>query len=190
MVKLSIIIPYYNTYKYTKKLLNELIKQLNNEVEIILIDDGCNEKRLDKYKEIKVIHLKVNSGNASIPRNIGLDKATGEYITFIDSDDMISGDYIEKIFKKINKNPDIIFISWKSKKHYVIMENKPPRWNCSVWCRVYKRDIVKKIRFNKELNIAEDWEFNEQVKYKTSLCIKDIIYFYNNNRKGSLTNER
>lgn len=189
MVKLSIIIPYYNTYKLTRELLKVLTKQLTEEIEVILVDDGCNEKRLDEYKDIKIIHLKENSGNASVPRNIGLNIAKGNYITFIDSDDMISNNYINKILNKINKDPDIIFISWKSKKSYIVMGKKPPKWNCSVWCRVYKKEIIGNIRFNKELKIAEDYEFNNKIKYKTSLCIKEIIYIYNNGRKGSLTNE-
>ena len=190
MYKLSIIIPYYNTYEYTRNLLVMLKSQLTTEVEILVIDDGCNEKELDRFKrdEIKIVHLDKNSGGASRPRNIGLDLAKGEYITFIDSDDMVSDDYIQKILKAIEKKPDIIFLSWQSKVQKVIMNMQPPRWNCAVWCRVYKRDIIGNIRFDESLRIAEDWKFNEQIKFKTKECIKDIIYYYNNGRKGSLLN--
>ena len=112
-MKLSIIIPYYNTLKETKELFKVLEPQLTNEVEVIVIDDGCNCKELDNLKA-KVIHLNKNSGNASIPRNKGLEIATGEYIGFIDSDDLVSNDYITQILTKIRKQPDIIYISWKS----------------------------------------------------------------------------
>lgn len=188
MVKLSIIIPYYNTYSETKQLLDRLIKQIDDEIEVILIDDGCNEVRLDEYKDIKIIHLKENSGNASRPRNIGIENSIGEYIGFIDSDDLIEDNYIQLIKRKIIKQPDIIFISWKSKKQQVIMETKPPKWNCSVWCRIYKRNIINDIRFDESLKIGEDYKFNQQVKYETKKCIKEIIYIYNNGRKGSLIN--
>lgn len=184
-MKLSIIIPYYNTYEETVKLLDVLIPQLTEETEVIIVDDGCNEKRLEKYP-IKVIHLKENSGGASKPRNIGIDNAKGEYITFIDSDDMISEDYIKLIL--INLKTDIMFLSWQSTRQIVIMRNKPPAWNCAVWCRVYRKSIIGNIRFDENLKIAEDWKFNEQIKYNTYSSIKKIIYYYNSDRKGSLTN--
>ena len=93
MKKLSIIIPYYKTLEYTKKLFAVLEPQLTPQVEVILIDDGCNETELDNLKA-KVIHLDKPSGNASHPRNVGLDNAKGEYIAFIDSDDLITNNYI------------------------------------------------------------------------------------------------
>lgn len=182
-MKLSIIIPYYDTWEYTEELLNVLLPQLTDEVEVLIIDDGCNEKRLDKYP-VKVIHLKDNSGTASVPRNIGLDHATGDYIAFIDSDDMVSDDYIKTILQKLKY--DIIYITWEVGKKTIMMLSKPPTWNCSVWCRVYKREIIGDIRFDESLKIAEDWKFNQEVKYKTSACIQKTIYFYNRGRKGSL----
>lgn len=190
MVKLSIIIPYYNTLEYTRDLLVMLKSQLTPEIEILVIDDGCKEKELDRFKcnEIKIIHLPKNSGGASKPRNVGLDLAQGKYITFIDSDDMVENIYISKILKAITADPDIIFLSWKSKVQEIIMQMRPPRWNCAVWCRVYKRDIIGNIRFDENLRIAEDYKFNEQIKYYSKVCIKQIVYYYNNGRKGSLLN--
>lgn len=175
-MRLSIIIPYYNTLEETKELLKALIPQLTNEVEVIVVDDGCNEKELDKYG-VKVIHLPTNSGGASKPRNVGLDNAIGEYIAFIDSDDMVERNYIETILKHLGA--DILYISWRSKKHNIIMFNHPPRWNCSVWCRVYKRELIGNIRFDETLRIAEDWKFNEQIKPKTTSATRKQIYYYN-----------
>lgn len=188
-MEISIITPYYETYEETIELAKILIPQLDDKIEWIIIDDGCNETRLndfiyqEKYKEhwnsIHIWHSLENSGGASIPRNIGLETATGEYISFIDSDDLISNDYIQEIRQKISKKPDIIFISWKSKKQSVIMTTKPPKWNCAVWCRVYKRKIINDLKFDVNLRIAEDWRFNNHIKYKTSCCINKPIYFYN-----------
>lgn len=197
--KLSIIIPYYDCYQYFIKLLEVLIPQIDNEVEVLIIDDGCNETRIneyiyqEKYKEkwnnIHVYHLLVNTGGASKPRNIGLELASGEYIAFIDADDLITENYIHKIKHKISKKPDIIYLSWKSKVHYKIIEIKPPKWNCAVWCRVYKKEIIGITRFREDLVIAEDWEFNQHIKPSTSLSIKEIVYIYNNGRPGSLINK-
>lgn len=201
-MKLSIIIPYYNTLNETKELLKVLVPQLTKETELIIVDDGCYEEKLDNIidtlqcsnikinnnAEITTIHLTKNSGGASKPRNIGLDNVTGDYITFIDSDDMISSNYIGEILRYMENNTDIIFLSWKSKVHDIKMKYKPPRWNCAVWCRVYKKEIIGNVRFDENLKIAEDWKFNQQIKYNTSCCIRKTIYFYNNGREGSLIN--
>ena len=184
-MKLSIIIPYYETYEYTKELFKVLEPQLTDEVEIILIDDGCNEKKLDEFKA-KVVHLEKNSGNASVPRNKGLEIAQGEYITFIDSDDLVSDDYLIHILNKIQKQPDLILLSWQSQETKVIAKDRLPNWNCAVWCRVYKRELIQGRKFDEHLKIAEDWKFNQGLKPKRTKCVDKIIYFYNI-RKGSLT---
>lgn len=187
-MQLSIIIPYYKTLDLTKKLLDKLIPQLTDEVEVILVDDGCNQVELDEYP-ITIVHLPINSGNASKPRNVGLDLAQGKYITFIDSDDMVSEDYIQKILNKIRKEPDIIYLSWKTKQYTIFISNKPPKWNCAVWCRVYKKELIGEHRFE-NIDIGEDYVFNLYIKPKTSLTIRLPIYYYNQGRKGSLLRRR
>lgn len=189
-MELSIIIPYYNTYEETKKLLEILIPQIDLSTEVLIIDDGCHETRLNELifnkPNIYIWHLLENSKTASKPRNVGLDSARGKYIAFIDSDDMISEDYIKQIKSKIKKDPDIVYISWKSKKQSVIMNNKPPKWNCSVWSRVIKKSIIGNIRFREDLQIAEDWVFVHSLEPKTSESIKKQIYYYNIERPDSL----
>ena len=184
---LTIIIPYYNTLSYTEKLMNVLLPQINDKVEIIIIDDGCNEEKLDKYG-VNVIHLPKNSGNASKPRNVGLDNAKGKYIAFIDSDDMVSEDYVRTILKHTKEDTDVIYISWKAQRLNVVMNNEPPHWNCSIWCRVYKKDIIGDVRFDPSLDIAEDWKFVHSLEPKTSIPIKKTLYYYNSGREGSLFN--
>lgn len=189
-MKLSIIIPMYNTNNYVMKLLYQLEKQMVEGIEVIVVDDHSDTTLPINYnpKWLKKIRLEENSGGASKPRNIGLDNAKGEYIAMIDSDDMVADNYIEKIMKAIEKKPDIIYLSWKSKVQQVTMNIRPPKWNCAVWCRVYRKDIIGNTRFDENLRIAEDWKFNQQIKYHKSSCIRDVIYFYNNGRKGSLIN--
>lgn len=190
MIDLSIIIPTYNTNEYLSKLLYELNKQIKDKknIEVIVIDDGSIEKPNFEYSWLKCIYLEKNSGGASKPRNVGLDIAKGRYITFVDSDDLVLDNYLQKILKEIEKNPDIIFLSWKDKNGTIIMNYKPYDWNCSVWCRVYKREIIGNIRFDENLRIAEDWKFNKDIKYNNYSSIKDVIYYYNAGREGSLLN--
>ena len=111
-IKLSIIIPYYQTYDLTVKLLKELSIQVNNEVEVILVDNGDNEERLDIFDFVKVIHLENNVG-VSAGRNAGIKEAKGKYMAFVDSDDMITNDYVDILLKAIDEhNEDIIYFNW------------------------------------------------------------------------------
>lgn len=108
--KLSVIVPVYNVEKYLEKCLNSIINQTYKNLEIICIDDGSPDnsiKILEKYqlkdKRIRVIRQE-NKGLGAT-RNIGINVATGTYISFIDSDDWIELDMFEKcieVFKKYN----------------------------------------------------------------------------------------
>lgn len=179
-IKLSVIIPYYKTLGQIKKLMARLEPQLNNKVEVIIVDDGCNEHELDSFKA-KVIHLEENSGGASVPRNVGLDIATGEYIAFIDSDDMINSHYIEKILNKTNEQWDYCYISWETDLHIAcIIEDEPPSWNNCVWCVIYKKELIGDTRFRPDLKKAEDWDFNQKVKRGKKANITEVLYTYNN----------
>ena len=185
-MRLSIITPYYNTLEYTLRLAERLQPQLTDNVEWIIVDDGCNEKALDNLKA-KVIHLSSNSGGASRPRNVGLDVAKGDYIAFIDSDDIVRRDYIEKVLKSLNT--DIIYISWKSQVHNIIIDKEPPQWNCAVWCRIYKKEIIGNVRFRDDLRIAEDYDFNKRIHPQSTGVIRNQIYYYNI-REGSLVRSK
>ena len=176
-IKLSIITPYYNTLKYINELRQRLEPQLTDEVEWIIIDDGSKEKELDKMNA-KVIHLEKNSGNASYPRNVGLDNAQGDYIAFIDSDDLISKNYVDSIIKKINQEEfDYCYISWRTKYNIITIEDEPPEWNKSIWNCIYNRNIIKDIRFNTDYNINEDGEFNEKVRKGKRVNIYKVLYY-------------
>ena len=106
MVKVSIVIPVYNTEKYIRECLDSVINQTLKEIEIILIDDGsidssgllCDAWVL-KDNRVKVIH-QANQG-LSGARNTGIDNASGEYIFFCDSDDFIRKDTIERLYGKL-----------------------------------------------------------------------------------------
>ena len=190
MIKLSIIIPYYKKYEEVKKLLDTLLKQKTEEVEIIVVDDGCNETRLDQFRDITVIHLEENSGGASIPRNKGLDIAKGDYICFIDADDLVKDNYISTILNKIKTSEfDYCYFSWECSTHKVIIKDEPPKWNCCVWNCIYKRDLIGGTRFRKDLKMAEDFYFNKEVRKGKRENITEVLYYYNQDSKDSLTKQ-
>lgn len=187
-MKLSIIIPYYQTYELTEKLLNVLIPQLTDATEVILIDDGCNESRLDSFDKIKVTHLDKNYG-ASYAWNRGLEQATGEYIGFIDSDDMITENYISVLLYAIEKEKadEIVFDYWnvdfntKNKTREEFPNNK------GIWKAIYKREIVP--TFEETAKFHTDYPFQRklQATEHSKSFINIPLYHYHMYREGSIT---
>lgn len=191
MIKLSIIIPYYNTKKYTNELLSVLAPQRNKNVEIIIVDDGSSECFFNELDGIKVIRKK--NGGVSSARNRGLREAKGEYIVFIDSDDLVSDDYIKQIFDAMESEPDTIYLSWKAMnglwgKTLQSDDDEFGKYNRCVWNRVFKKSYIDGMFFDENMQIAEDDDFLNRLPVpKSKKCIKKVIYFYRQNRKGGLT---
>ena len=184
-MKLSIVIPYYKTIEYTRKLWERLEPQLNDEVEVIIVDDGCNEKELDSFNA-KVIHLAENSGGASVPRNVGLDTARGEYVAFIDADDMVSEDYVESILEKCKERWGYFYIGWSCRWGEYLIE-EPEYWNTCCWNCVYKRSLIGEERFDPSMRVGEDKDWIKRVRKGRHSSIMKILYYYDTDVEGSLT---
>lgn len=191
MIKLSMIIPYYDTYDETTKLLKILEPQLTDEVEIIIIEDSLDDRVLD-FKHCEIIRSKTNYG-LSWARNRGIEKARGEYIVFIDSDDYVSNDYVETIINKINtSNFDYCYFSWEAinSKQKIIIKDNPPDWNWAVWNAVYKKNYVE--MFDENLRAVEDvpWQIAMRKKNGKKAIIDKVLYFYNDGRPNSLSERK
>lgn len=187
MVKLSLIIPYYKTYELTERLLKGLFVQLTKEVEIILIDDGCDEKRLDKLKylycvdNMTIIHQK-NKGTAKT-RNLGIKEAKGQYIGFIDCDDMVTADYIERLLKAIDETPtEVINFNWLGLSENEVVRR--PR-NPAMWKAIYRNDVCPLFREDLEWG-EEDVDFQIEVGKMETTYLDRVLYLYESNREGSL----
>lgn len=118
MEKVSVIIPIYNVEKYLKKCIQSIIKQTYSNLEILLIDDGSNDSSSDICKEFEKIDKRINyifkeNGGVSSARNKGLEKATGDWITFIDPDDWAEDNMIEEAWN-IAKNYNADIVQWNS----------------------------------------------------------------------------
>jgi len=185
-IKLSIIIPYFETYELTEKLLMELIIQDKKEVEVIVIDDGCNEKRLDDYtgfNHIQIIHQE-NMGVAKT-RNKGIELAQGKYIALIDCDDQITMDYVDTLLNAIDTyDTDVINFNWYDMTEH--LEYRKPH-NPAPWKQIYKRETMPRFSENYEYG-HEDVPFQSEIdsgRY-TITYLDKMIYLYNSNREGSL----
>ncbi len=181
---LSIIIPYYNTYDYTIKLLKELNIQYTDDIEVILVDDGCNEVRFDVFERFTIIHLDKNYG-ASYAWNRGIDAAKGSYIAFIDSDDMISMDYVDTLVDAIkNHTEDVIKFAWFDSDRMRLIQNPSNR---GIWKAIYKKEICPK--FNEAWKERTDIPFDVAWRKTphTEFYVDKLLYFYHSTREGSIT---
>ncbi len=193
----SVIIPAYNIEDYIGRCLDSVISQTYKNLEIIVVDDGSGDstaKILDDYKEkdcrIKVIHKK-NSGVSSA-RNKGLDIASGDYIGFVDGDDLVDVNLYETLVKLIEEGADIAHCGYQmvfpnrvdyyyntgKKKIQTTKEGlkdllsgemiEPALYN-----KLYRKELFNNIRLNENLKINEDLEIN----YKLFKKSKKSIYY-------------
>ena len=196
MKLLSIIIPAYNAEPYIEHLMNRLKPQITDEVEVLVIDDGSSMPYIAPYDWVTVHRLEKNMG-VSVARNTGIELSRGEYIAFVDADDLVSADYISKVMEKIKTEQfDYCYLSWKTIGHdwnYEVklksIDDKFPPFNLCVWNRVYKRTMIGTHRFNVRKRVAEDAEFIHDLKEtgKKKAFIPEIIYEYRSDTPNSIT---
>lgn len=192
-MKLSIIIPYYNTETYTDELLRMLEPQITRECEIILVDDGSDEPYVP-YQESEIVRVfRQKNKGVSAARNLGLKNAKGDYIVFIDSDDLVTDDYIAQIFKAIETEPDTVYLSWRHLSGPIgkIIRSESDEfnpYNRCVWNRVFKKTYIEGLTFNEDMQVAEDDDFlNRLPAAKSKTYVEKPIYIYRSGRTGSLT---
>ena len=191
-IKLSIIIPYYNDGDYTKELLDKIAPQMRDDIEVMVIDDGSRIPFETDHKWAKVIHKK--NGGVSTARNVGIDKAKGDFITFMDADDSIPPYYVKVLLDKIAEtDADVIEYSWKFEVgtyEVRLQSDNEYQVNPAVWCRCFKRAFIGDTRFNELKDSTEDEDFSRKVGYMEAgdykhVVISDFMYYYRETLPGS-----
>ena len=210
--KISIIVPVYNVEKYLPQCLESIINQTYKDLEIILINDGSTDSCLqicDEYalrdNRIQVIHQQ--NGGLSEARNTGLKIATGDFIGFVDSDDLISVDFYEKLLAAaINSNAEIVecnYVKFSSEDDLRLVSNtcniKNELFNTEkaleslmnqnlkqvVWNKIYRKEILSSLQFPTGfINEDEFWTYKVIGNAKNVLKIADIVYFYRQQEKS------
>ncbi len=203
MKKISVIVPVYNVEKYIDKCLNSLVNQTLKDIEIIVVNDGSPDnsqaiidKYVKKYPKLVKSFIKENGGQGSA-RNLGLEKATGEYISFVDSDDWLDENALLEMYNLAQKdNSDIVICDMID--HYE--DGSTKNYNCTKYDSVYKvtpsacnkifkKSIIGDIRFlNGEW--YEDFDFTtkflmQNVKIST---ISKGYYHCNARRVSTMSN--
>lgn len=187
MIKVSIIIPVFNSEKYLHNCIKSIINQTYKNFEVLLIDDGSTDQSgaicdfySRKYSFIKSFHFS-NKG-VSFARNIGINESDGDYVSFVDSDDTIDTLFLSKMVEGTNNGYfDIVQCGYKTiseegqcEKSYEdayeysdynqvdpikhLFEPEKTVSN-SVWSKLFKRELLQNIRFDVKYRIGEDIKF-------------------------------
>lgn len=215
-ILVSVIVPVYNNVKDLKRCIDSIRGQTYNNLQIILVDDGStdgSENICDEYLEIdqriEVLHKK-NEG-VSLARNAGIDKARGEKIIFVDSDDYIAEDYVEKLLEYSSK--DLVICGYVtinregrqanavSKKYLEkeeilksLTEKSEMRFYSAPYLKLFDSKIIRdnNIRFNENMDYGEDSCFvYEYISNINNLQFISNLGYYNNvSREDSLSRRK
>lgn len=201
----SVIVPVYNVADFLQECVDSLLCQTYKNIEIILIDDGSTDGSGEMCDHLTSVDHRINTihksnGGLSSARNAGIENARGEYIAFVDSDDVVHEQYVGRMLELLlNADADIsitgfvegnvvnrsamglssstnLMTDGLSALEMILYQNKLIP---SAWAKLYKADIFKKIRF-KENIFYEDIEFNARALPVTGKAVysDDRLYFY------------
>ena len=214
--KVSVIVPVYNVELYLEKCLNSLVNQTLQDIEILVINDGSPDnsqeiidKYSKKYPDIIRAYTKKNGG-LSDTRNFGVEKAQGEYLAFIDSDDYVDIDMFEKMYQKANETEADVVVSPITYVDNSIITRKyyrdtlkyfgknvqdAPRIlrvaNSFAWNKIYRREFWQINNF--KFPVGQWFEdsaliYNVMGSANKVECVNIPFYHYIRNRGDSITN--
>ena len=203
MKKLSILIPAYNVERWLPRCLNSILSQVEDDIEIVIVDDGstdttlqCANEFAEKWNDIRVFS-KHNEG-VGAARNYLLDKACGEFIWFVDSDDYIAESALQHILSELNSTIDLLSVSYNGGV-FTPFEGNATEYiqkryiNGYLWTKIIRRSVIEDahIRFDPQRYSQEDWFFLMQV-YPLLENIKQITlqaYVYCDDNENSVMRE-
>lgn len=214
MKKVSIVVPVYNVEKYLQDCVQSILNQTYKDIEVLLIDDGSIDSSpqiCDKFAEddnrVKVFHIK--NGGVSNARNLGIKNATGEFVAFVDSDDLACQEYISKLvnclinsgadlsvcgykmqtdkgtFDVGRKNDRDIYYAHKSEDFFKLYQHS---LTPSVWGKLFIKEKITKL-FDTTLNYGEDDLFIlDYLKNANKIAfVNEPLYIYRNEVRETLT---
>lgn len=207
----SVVIPVYNAEKTIRRCVDSLLNQDNGYVEIILINDGSKDASAEICREYArkhdcIVYIEQENSGASAARNTGLDAATGEYITFVDSDDYVLDGYFSALE---DLDEEFIVFSFQTRRdegsqEYVFSKDLLMSQNnteivlrvlhdriAGPWNKRFKRALIEKqhLRFKSDLVIGEDFIFGLEymLSCSSSRIITDCLYCVDETGMESIT---
>lgn len=221
-ILLSFVLPVYNVEKYLDECVDSILSQITDECEIILVDDGSTDSsgaicEMYAEKDARIKLVKKENGGLSSARNSGLGVATGRYVTFVDSDDMIFDGCLSHILSWSKENStDVCFL--RATKFYPDSQRKDmgecivrerlfsqkkedavyhlaslPKYPGSAWAKLFRREFLTE----NDLHFPFDRRYSEDLGFMRDCIllaenfdyIDEPFYLYRQNREGSITNK-
>ena len=213
--KISVIVPVYNVEAYLERCVESILQQTYAHFELILINDGSTDSSgqicdhlASQYGNIKAHHIE-NAG-VSNARNMGIQLATGSWVTFIDSDDFVTQDYLATLASAVEgENIGFVIAPLHHIKNGIVTDLHPHSGKTELWsteetmkellmttrtsffpvAKLFKRDLLADEKFNTNYHLAEDALFLTELLLKTrcsSVFIDKPVYYYDH-REGSAT---
>ncbi len=213
MIKISVIVPVYNVEKYLRNCLNSLVNQTLQEIEILIVNDGSPDSSqiiIDEFSEkfpLKIKSFVKENGGLSDARNFGLDRATGEFIAFVDSDDSVSEKMFAEMYALAKKHEAEMVIcnlqkvdeAGNVKQKLTQIPNMPERIlledHFSVFAdlsyfacnKIFRSDLFDEKRFKNGIHF-EDIQLIPQLLLKCTVIAQTQNYHYNYlEREDSIT---
>jgi len=213
--KISVIVPVYNVEAYLERCVESILQQTYTHFELILINDGSTDSSgqicdhlASQYENIKVYHIE-NAG-VSNARNMGIQLATGSWVTFIDSDDFVTQDYLATLASAVEGlNVGFVIAPLHHIKNGIVIDLPPHSGKTELWsteetmkellmttrtsffpvAKLFKRDLLADEKFNTNYHLAEDALFLTELLLKTrcSCVFIDKPVYYYDHREGSAT---
>ena len=213
--KISVIVPVYNVEAYLERCVESILQQTYAHFELILINDGSTDSSgqicdhlASQYENIKVYHIE-NAG-VSNARNMGIQLGTGSWVTFIDSDDFVTQDYLATLASAVEGvNVGFVIASLHHIKNGIVTDIPSHSGKTELWsteetmkellmttrtsffpvAKLFKRDLLADEKFNTNYHLAEDALFLTELLLKTrcSCVFIDKPVYYYDHREGSAT---
>ena len=213
--KISVIVPVYNVEAYLERCVESILQQTYAHFELILINDGSTDSSgqicdhlVSQYENIKVYHIE-NAG-VSNARNMGIQLATGSWVTFIDSDDFVTQDYLATLASAAEGlNVGFVIAPLHHIKNGIVTDLPSHSEKTELWsteetmkellmttrtsffpvAKLFKRDLLADEKFNTNYHLAEDALFLTELLLKTrcSCVFIDKPVYYYDHREGSAT---
>ena len=209
---ISVVIPIFNAEKYLRECLDGLLAQTYTDFELVLVDDGSSDESLkicksykQKDKRIKIFHK--NNGGASDSRNYGIDKVSGDYLCFVDSDDIVSKDYLIDLYNSIDHHTDFVMSNFyyidgtykysppKAKDNkggieILLTDYRRLKTCYAPYGKLFRTSIIRQnnIRFDKNVHVGEDRLFVFTYLLEANLvAFSSKVNYYYCRRPGSLS---
>ncbi len=213
MSLVSVVIPAYNAEKTIEDCVNSILNQTYNNFELIIVNDGSTDNTLELCEKIaqldnRITIINKDNQGVSAARNDGIDKASGKYLLFVDSDDTVDKEYIKTLVEAKENNPEFDNVWCKIKstqfdfKHtqdenflrtdFMTLYNKKECCSGSPINKIYELDCIKEfeIKMPLDISLGEDLIFNlEYLNHNNGkiLIIDKPLYFYFENNNQSLS---